>query len=282
MYNRCNFTHKSLIERIRESFGEKFPDILKELFLPLLGLPVRNSMFKRLFIMAPQWALCHRMLTVFKIPGQKKKDIGMCKSLYVVNSGFNQPSFFFFGAITRDVLPVNLDWEHLKTTSCGFFLNLQWINKSWSPQVMLKKHFKLQDVFENGDYMWLHSNFSYIFICVLTPSRLNHVFNFFDDPPRAPRSKDPGPSAASEGGEKIGEKIVQLMSCWLRNLPVTSNHISIRYISGWKESQINLVDGSVSRSTKTKKTILWLFKLKATVSLQNLLIPFWLVSYMGP
>lgn len=96
MYNRCNFTHKSLIERIRESFGEKFPDILKEFFLPLLGLPVRNSMFKRLFRMAPQWALCHRMLTVFKIPGQKKKDIGMCKSLYVVNSGFNQPSFFFF------------------------------------------------------------------------------------------------------------------------------------------------------------------------------------------
>ena len=105
-------------------FWWKFPDILKELFLPVLGLPVRNCMFKRLFRMAPQWALCHRMLTVFKIPGQKKKDIGMCKSLYVANSGFNQPSFFFFffGAITRDVLPVNLDWEHLKNDKLRIFV----------------------------------------------------------------------------------------------------------------------------------------------------------------
>lgn len=96
----------------------------------------------------------------------------MCKSLYVVNSGFNQPSFFFFGAITRDVLPVNLDWEHVKTTSCGFFWTYNESIKV-GPHKSCWKNISNSRMFQKMvitcDYTPL---FSYIFICVLTPSQL--------------------------------------------------------------------------------------------------------------
>ena len=46
---------------------------------------------------------------------------------------------------------------------------------------------------------------------------------------------------------------VRFRGCTTATFPVKSNHVRIRYISGWKESQIKLVDGSVSRPTKTKK-----------------------------